>query len=224
MTAIMNVAPPTPWWYSFLPLIIVGVVALGFIFLVVLGILISRRVTITVRTGGALALTLASILLLSGLWCMFLSPTMEYTQTKDSFYREISIDGLESWSYSIDIQEKDNLVVSVDGIRAYNGSGKAFNVYIYDPDGDVVWSEANTTYSHSTIKVLRSGVHRVEAQNPNQNAIECYVHVTVTAKVIYRVLEPLGQWLSLVSLPIFGLGMWASGVFAVMQKEYVRTR
>jgi len=221
----VEVAPPESWWLSFLPLIVVGAVILGLIFLIVFGMLISRRVTITVRTGGAVALTLASILLLSGLWCMFLSPLMTYSETKDSFYSPVSIDGLGNWSYSLSAHEEDTLGGSVDGVRAYdlpNGSGKTFNLRIYDPDNSVVWSETNITYRYFSVKALKSGVYKVEVQNPNQQPIECYIQITISEKVTYRPLEPLGQWLSLVSLPTFGFGMWASGVFAIMQKKEMK--
>jgi len=173
----------------------------------------------TMRTGGAIALTLASIILLSGLWCMLLSPTMTYSETKDSFYRQLSIGGLESWSYSINVQVENTIMVDADGIRAYNDSGKIFNVYVCDPDGEIFWSETNTTYAHFSMKALQSGPYKIEVQNPNQNTVECNVQVTASAKVTYRPLEPLGQWLSLVSLPIFGLGMWASGLFTMMRKH-----
>jgi hypothetical protein len=214
-----DVVPSQTWLYSFLPLIIVGVVVLGFIFLIVLGLLIGRRVTMTMMTGGAIALTLASIILLSGLWCMLLSPTMIQSDTKDSFYRELSIGGLESWSYSVNVRVEDTLMIHADGIRAYNDSVKIFNVYVYDPDGEIFWSETNTTYAHFSMKALKSGLYRIEVQNPNQNIVDCYIQFTVSAKVTYRPLEPLGQWLSLISLPIFGLGMWASGLFAIMRKH-----
>lgn len=218
----MDATPPGAWWFSFLPLIIVGVVILGLIFLIVLGILISRRVTITLRASGAVALTLASILLLSGLWCMFLSPTTTYSDTKESFYRRVSIGGLENWSYSINIREGETLSGSVDGVRAFNGPtnalGKTFSVYVHDPDGNIVWSETNITYTHFNIAALKSGLYRVEVQNPNEDSIECYMHIAVSVEVTYRPLEPVGQLLSLISLPIFGLGIWASGALAAIQK------
>ena len=219
MTIPADVVPSQTWLYSFLPLAIVGAIVLGFIFLIVLGLLIGRRVTMTMRTGGAIALTLASIILLSGLWCMVLSPTMTYSETKDSFYRQLSIGGLESWSYPINVQVDDTLMTYVDGIRVYNDSGRIFSLYVYGPDGDTVWSEINTTYAHFDMKALKSGQYRIEVRNPNQSTVGCNVQVTVSAEVTHRPLEPLGQWLSLISLPIFGLGMWASGLFTIMRKH-----
>ncbi len=219
----VNVMPAETWWISFLPLIIVGIVVLGVLFLIVFGILISRRVTITMRASGALSLTLASVLLLSGLWCMLLSPASTYPETKKSLYDHISIEGLGSWSYSVDVQEGDTLLGSVDGIRDYDSpaeaSAKTLSVRVYDPDGNVVWSQTNVTYTYFNVESSKSGVMRVEIRNTSTQAIECNVQVTVSAKVTYRPLEPAGQWLSLISLPVFGFGMWASGLFAIMQKK-----
>lgn len=203
-----------------MPLIIGGAAVLGVIFLIVLGILASRRVTVSLRTGGAVTLTLASIILLSGLWCVFLSPTITHSETKESLYRNISISGSGNWSYSISMQERNTLMVSVSrDVRDSDITGKVYRVYVYDPDGTVVRSETTTTYAQINLRALESGVYKVEAQNPNQQDIEFNVQIIVSAEVTYRPLEPLGQWLSLISIPIFGLGMWSSGLLAVLQKK-----
>jgi len=202
------------------PLIIGGAAVLGVIFLIVLGILASRRVTVSLRTGGAVTLTLASIILLSGLWCVFLSPTITHSETKESLYRNISISGSGNWSYSISMQERNTLMVSVSrDVRDSDIAGKVYRVYVYDPDGTVVRSETTTTYAQINLRALESGVYKVEAQNPNQQDIEFNVQIIVSAEVTYRPLEPLGQWLSLISIPIFWLGMWSSGLLAVLQKK-----
>jgi len=220
---IVNVMPPEAWWLSYLPLIIVGIVILGVLFLIVFGVLISRRMTITMRTSGAVALTLASVLLLSGLWCMLLSPTSTYPETRSNFYDHISIDGLGNWSYTVNVQIGDTLFGSLDGVRVYDSpadaSAKTFSIRVYDPEGNVVWSQTNVTYTYFNVESPKSGVMRVEIRNPSTQAIECNIQVTVSAKVIYRPLEPGGQWLSLISLPVFGFGIWASGLFAIIQKK-----
>ena len=172
--------------------------------------------TVTRRTSGALALTLASILLLSGLWCMLLSPTTLDFPMKDTFSVRIQIDGLGVWSYPLSLEKGDILFGFV------NGTGAVFNVDIYNPDGNIVtpvYSEANVSYSYFIIDIFKSGSYRLEVQNREQNAVEFRVQITVHSKVTVRPLEPLGQWLSLVSLPIYGLGIWASGVFTVIQKK-----
>ena len=49
-------------------------------------------------SSGAITLTLASMLLLSGIWCMLLSPTVTYPQFGQSLHREISIDAFGNWT------------------------------------------------------------------------------------------------------------------------------
>ncbi len=220
MTEVVLDTQPVTWWYSILPLIIAGVVILGVMFLIVLGLLIARRVTITVKTGGAVTLTLASVLLLSGLWCMGLSPTATYPETKDSYYQSVSIDGLGNWSYSLSVEEGDTLMVSASPeIRDLNASAKACRVYVYDSDGVAVWSETTATYAYANIKTMKTGVYKVETANPDREAISYFVQITLSREVTYRPLEPLGQWLSLISLPIFGLGIWSSGMLEIVQKR-----
>jgi hypothetical protein len=34
------------------------------------------------------------------------------------------------------------------------------------------------------------------------------IYISRTMKITVRPLEPAGQWLSLISLPIFGFGIW----------------
>jgi len=220
---VTQVMPPEAWSYSIWPLIIVGAVILGVIFLVILGILVTRRVAINMKTGGSVTLTLASILLLSGLWCILLSPMATYPETKDSFYQSVSINGLGNWSYSLSVQEGDTLTVSVSPeIRDADASAKTCKMYIYDPDGITVWLETTATYPYANIKALKTGVYRVEAVNPNQEAISCFMQITLSRGVTYRPLEPLGEWLSLISLPIFGLGIWTSGILGILQRRPVK--
>jgi len=223
--SIVQPAQVTPL-IALLPLIIVVVVVIGIIGLVVFGMLLSRRVTLTIKMGGAMALTLASIILLSGLWCMFLSPTMTYSDTRESFYRQVSIGGSTSWSYSFSVQEGETIDGSVDGIITSNASfyisensTKTFSIYVYDPNNNILWSQTDVTSAHLSIKALYSGVHRIEIRNPNPQSIDCYVYVSVYTKGTFRPLEPAGQWLSLISLPIFGFGIWASGLHTTLRKK-----
>lgn len=244
-----DVTVPETSWYTVLPLAMVAAAVLGAVFLIVLGILIGRRGTITMRTGGAIALTFASMLLLSGLWCMLLSPTTTSFETKESFYRYISISGFGSWSYSFSVEQGDSLSGSVDGYRplplvnggsVINGSQpmptepvppetippdymmKNLNVTIYDPDGNILWSETYVPYSYFDVKAPKSGSVRLEIENADRFSVESNVQVTISSKTTYRILESFGQWLSLISLPIIGLGAWAAGLFTVSRRSETR--
>jgi len=213
-----------PWLWAFLPLVIVGVVVAGVIFLIVVGLLISRRITINLKTGGAVALTVAWMVLLSGLWCMFLSPTATYTETKESFYNRIPISGLRGWSYLLSVKQGDSLIGSIDIFRIQTEptSEKAFSWHVYDPDSNLLRSEINSTYAVFNVNALKSGLYKVEILNQRHQSIECYVQISVNSKLEYRPLDALGQWLSLVSLPLFGLGIWTSGLLSALRREPVR--
>ncbi len=171
-----------------------------------------------VKTGGVIALTLAAMLFLSGVWSMTLSPATTYSQTKYDLYQPVSINGLETSSYSVDARQGDTLIVRVNGIR--DGNSQISSLKIYDPDNGVVWSEVNTTYAHFHSKTVKSGLYRIEVLNPSLEAIECYVQIRLSAEVTYRPLEPVGSWLILMSLPVFGLGVWASGLYKEL-KPYI---
>lgn len=223
----MDIVSPTP----IIEFIVIGAGVLGSIFLLFLLILafLSRGgQTISRRTGGALALTVALIILVSGLWCVYLSPTITYTEYKDSLYREISVEGQSSWSYAVDVLKGDTMDGSVSlyvviydrsPVVDKNFTDQTFSLFIYDPDGEIVWSQINVTYSYFTVKALKTGVHEIEVYNPNVEPIRGYVSFNIQGKVTVRPLEPLGQLMSLISLPIIGFGFWASGIYAVLRKR-----
>ena len=174
-------------------------------------------------SSGAITLTLASTLLLSGIWCIFFSPIGTYSRTNPQYRREISIEGLTNWTYLFSAEQGDSLEIFLHGVRIndilppppdLNTPQREISIRLYDPDDNVVWSETNVTGRYFNVEALKSGVYRIEVQNLSQDAIECYIGITVSWEVTYRPLEPLGQWLSLVSLPIFALGIWASGVLS----------
>ncbi len=164
---------------------------------------------------------------------MFLSPIATYSRTRDSLHREISIEGLTNWTYRFSAEQGDALEIFLDGVRitydipapppspdpkVLNKPQREISIRLYDPDDNVIWSETNVTYTYFDVEALKSGVYRIEVQNLSQDAIECYIGITVSWEVTYRPLEPLGQWLSLISLPIFGLGIWASGALQLHRK------
>lgn len=223
----MDIVSSTP----IIEFVVIGAGVLGslfLLFLLILAFLSRGGQTISRRTGGALALTVALIILVSGLWCVYLSPTLTYTEYKESFYREISVEGQSSWSYAVDVLKEDTMDGSVSlyvviydrsPIVDKNFTDQTFSLFIYDPDGEIVWSQINVTYSYFTVKALKTGVHEIEVYNPNVEPIRGYVSFNVQGKVTVRPLEPLGQLMSLISLPIFGLGFWASGIYTVLRKR-----
>ncbi len=72
---------------------------------------------------------------------MILSPTVIYSETRDSFYRSISIGGLGSWSYSFAVKEGDTVDDSISSrLKIYdyaNVSDAIFNVIVYEQPMDI---------------------------------------------------------------------------------------
>jgi len=157
---------PSNLQFTLIPAILVlGVIVLGIVFLIMIVILIGRRVSINLETGGAVTLTLASILFLSGVWCMMLSPTVTYHQTEDEFHDPVSIDALLLWVHPLNVKEGDTLTVNLNFFPTV-AEPYLFVTKIYDPDSAVVWSETNTTHVHFRMKAIKSGRYRVEVGNP----------------------------------------------------------
>lgn len=200
-----------PWWFYFLPAFLIILIVITIIGLVAFGYVLGRRRIITFRTGGVLAITFASILLLSGIWCVFLSPATSYTETKESFSQTVSVAGNETWSRAFNLEINDFLAGSVDGkpLETQPTQQPRFNIHIYDPNDNIVFSDVNVTYSYFNIEALQVGRYLFSVENPNPEKIDVYLHVSVRGKVTIRPLEPVGTWLSLISIPIFGLGVWA---------------
>jgi hypothetical protein len=142
---------------------------------------------------------------------MFLSPPSSYYENRENFYTEISIEGQKSWNYDVEIFEEDALDGSVNELTVYESSrvsSNTFNFQIYDQDDNVVWSRNNVSNAHFNLKTVKPGQYRIEVQNPNDQIVDCSIRFTVRGKITHRPLNPLGQWLSITSLPVFGLGIW----------------
>jgi len=214
---VLEVISPISYGFSFLPFIIICISFIGIGILLGIGFLIGqrgalllrRRVVMNIRTSGAIALTLASIILLSGLWGMILSPTSSYYENRENFYTEISIDGQSNWVHDLEMFEEDTLDGSVNEVIAYEKmSSSTFNFRIYDHNNNVIWSKYNVSNAYFNLKPVKPGEYKIEVQNPNDQIVDCSIRFTVREKITHRPLNPIGQWLSIISLPVFGFGIW----------------
>lgn len=180
------------------------------------------------KVTGAFVLTLAFIVLISGIWCYALSPTMDYTKYIDHYQYSPSIEGLASRSITFSAEKDETIDVSIGSVSVpppfpsmkvdkfiVEGESR-IDVKVYDPDGELIWQELNVTYSHFRSKVLKSGSYTLEIKNLGVETITIQIYVSRSLKTSIRPLEPAGQWLSLISLPIFGFGIW---MFAIERKE-----
>lgn len=175
---------------------------IAFIFVSIL--LLRDRNLMSKRTGGAITLTIASIILLSGLWCYTLSPKIK-RYDHDSIVRgeTPTIGAFQTQTYQIELKEGERLTGDINCEEA------SFTLRIYDPEGNLIRSAPNVTTSGLTVEALESGSYKVEVENPNPESIIPFIYIGKEVETFYRPLVPAGQWLSLISIPIFALGIWA---------------
>ena len=200
--------PFTPFVSSFFSVVIFIAQAavlfvLAFIFVSIL--LLRDRNVMSKRTGGAITLTIASIILISGLWCYTLSPTVKRYE-HDTIVRGETpiIEALQTQTYYVELDMGERLTGDINCEEA------SFTLRIYSPTGALVRSVPNVTTSGLSVEALESGSYRVEVENPNPESIRPFIYIGKETEAFYRPLVPAGQWLSLVSIPLFALGIWAS--------------
>ena len=151
---------------------------------------------------------------------MWFSPTYDTRKYEEIAIRSFVIEPLGSLTQTFEVEKGQEIEVNIDfigPIRVVEVPGRAeepilpiFSVKIYDPSGRLIWSQTNVTkvfYMQPT-PVAESGTFRVEVSNPQKDAVSLTMRVQDRTKITIRPLEPLGQWLALISLPIFGLGIW----------------
>ena len=224
---VESVAPTPSYWWPLL-LLVFGAAVLGVVLSALLGFFIGRRASMTRKTGGVLVLTLASIVLLTGVWCVYLSPTSTVSKTKLFLQDYVLLKGTKNVTNSdlvigslrrfpIPVEDRDRLTIQATTNPRFEMPAPSgtpfFHIYLRNPQGYVIRFEEWIRQSWYDIK-LASGEYVVEIVNPNEFDIWCFVTFTVTGDVEYRPLESVGSWLALVSLPIFGSGLWATGMFA----------
>jgi hypothetical protein len=172
---------------------------------------IRRRLGENFRIRGGITLSLASIILLSGVWCIYLSPTSTYYEYRENFNTEISIDVQDIWTYNFKMYKEAALDGSISVLKTYGSnevSSSTFNFKIYDQNNSVIWSRNNVSNAYFNLQSVQPGEHRIGVQNPTNQIMDYNIRFTVREKLTHRPLEPVGQWLSIISLPVFGLGIW----------------
>jgi len=175
---------------------------------------------------ATVALMLASILLLSGAWCICLSPvsTVQETRLLREYFAELEGtelggDDYSSVTYPVDVGDRDVVTIRLDrvGTSIYVSSDVEYivldvpgvNICLKDPDGHVIWSDEHALHAAYSIQ-LASGQYTIEIGNPGERYVSCSLTFTVDGYVDYRPLEPVGSLLILASLPVFCLGAAAS--------------
>ena len=175
---------------------------------------------------ATVALMFASILLLSGAWCIYLSPVSTVQETKLLREHFTELEGTKlggnnysSVTYPVDVEDRDSVTIRLDrvGTDIYLSSHEesivldvlGVDIYLKDPDGHVIWSDEHTLHAAYSIQ-LASGQYTIEIANPSERGVSCSLTFTIDGYLDYRPLEPAGSLLILISLPVLCLGAAAS--------------
>lgn len=223
--------------YTVIPFLALGAIVLAILFLLFLVILVLRGPQVSRATGGAVTLALASMVFLTGVWCSVFSPTSDRYESMAN--AGITLPTRGNWTYVGAFTQGETITGNVnlrdrvplyeprtgsqpeiigahpdlnttlpDGTIIVPKPMPLFSVYLYDPQGGLVYSEERVSSSYFTVKASRTGQYRFIVENESEEGAGLYVSISKTIR--FRPLEPVGQWLSLVSLPLIGLGIWAT--------------
>lgn len=200
--------------FPFSAFIIPAIVAIGFALIVILVLLlIVKRPYPSREASGAITLTIAAIILISGAWSMWLSPTYETRRYDELTSSSLSIGPLDSMTQTLEVQKGQEVEVHIDAPalpRVEPPVFPVFSVRIYDQKGKLIWAQLNVTnclFMYTTAPT-ETGTLKVDIDNPQREAIAPIIHMLDRTRITIRPLEPVGQWLTLVSTPIFVLGYW----------------
>jgi hypothetical protein len=86
-----------------------------------------------------------------------------------------------------------------------------FSAKVIDSQGKVIKTYGNVTSTSDSdrIPVQQAGIFKVEVtDNTAQNALRMQMRAMDVTAVPNHPLDALGQWLTIISLPIFGLAAW----------------
>jgi hypothetical protein len=171
-----------------------------------------RRPSTSGEERGAIVLTLALIVLISAVYCLWLSPTYDKT-----IYEEKMVTGFIVEPYGVSTQTFDaeegrelEVTIGVDLIAVPGVEPRTldFSVSIYGPAGELILSRSDVNRISHKIEVEEGGVYRVEVENPHGEALSLTLRIVDRSTRKIRPLKPLGVWLTLISLPMLGLGTW----------------
>ena len=169
------------------------------------------------RICGAVAITLAAIIQLSGYWCTNLSPTVSQRKSKLFWQENVILGGVfkndtNKAEFGFQLEEKDTLSVQIHDVWLIESPERFLDtsvVHLYLRYLDyVIWAEEFTAHAWFSMD-LAAGSYTLEIVNVHDpQDLRVFFTIEVYGNVDYRPLQPFGLWLILISFPIGGLGIW----------------
>ena len=177
-----------------------------------------------IQTKSAVTLTFASVLLLSGLWALWHTPITTYEPRKNEQITGLNLLAAPNDSSTHTFRVKENvkeLTVNAwpqiittapnDPAQPPPEITHVISITIQGPQGTVIKSYDNVTSVSEAekIPVAGPGDFKVSLTNHNaDNEVRPELRINDVTKVPNHRNEALGQWLVVVSTPVFGLAAW----------------
>lgn len=168
-------------------------------------------------------MTMGAVILFSGLWALWYTPELTYEPRRNEQIAsiELVLEPNASTMKVFDVNRKvEELGVS---IRAQTIMKNDPNQTSYPTDIPAIFSakildsqrKAIASFDNVTSLVyaeriaVEAGVFQIELTNASsENALSMQIQVHDVTKVVNHPFEAMGQWLTIITLPIIGLGIW----------------
>lgn len=184
----------------------------------------SHELSPSKQIRGAITLTVAAVFLSSGLWALWYTPTLTYEPRRNEEIGNIELTLQPSTSADKVLEVKKGVQELSISIRAQtildNDPNETsyptdipptFSAKILNPEGKAIarYDNVASVGSEERITVQQPGSHQIELTNMSfENSLTLQFHARDVTKIVNHPLEALGQWLTIISTPIFGLGAW----------------
>ena len=180
-----------------------------------------KEVNNPTQTKSAITLTIAAVILVSGVWALWFTPSYGYENRKGEQIHavEFVIDGGKSSTQDFDLNQVQEITITPYAQIIPDTSQDqsqpqtpVFSMRVYDPEGRLIKSYDNVTGISQAQRIEvegKSGTFKaVMTNNDPDHSIRANLSVMDVSKVPNHPLDALGQWLTVASLPIFGLAAW----------------
>jgi len=170
----------------------------------------------TRRMAGAVALTVAAVLLMSAAWFYFLSPTSERS---DDWRYDFTIEGLASEDAPFSAEEGQTIHVTTSLYLVLEEEQipplemPPYNVQVFDPRGELVMRQENLFGYHVLkFEAPKTGDYVIEIENLSNRTAAA--DITIRGIVQFRPAAPIGTWFLMMSLPVL-----VFGILAIIKRE-----
>jgi hypothetical protein len=177
----------------------------------------------SIQTKGAVTLTFAAVILLSGVWALLHTPTTTYEPRRNEQIAglELVVKPSNSSVHTFNVREQvEEITINAwpqiipsapyDPAQPPSEIPPVISISVHDPQGEFVRSYDNVTSlpEAERIPVGGPGDFKVSLTNNADDVVRTEIRINDVTKVPNHPHEAMGQWLAIVSAPVFGLAVW----------------